>query len=256
MKQFCRISYVSNAGVLLSFDKKNILIDGFCNSVVPIFKNPPVELKTQFIGGISPDKNIDIILFTHHHSDHFDPQTTVKFLKHNPNTVVITNNDAIREIRKQQSGLANIQLIQAGAPMGLSENLHIIDGVKIQAIPLLHDGDKYRDIQNFAYLIEADGKRILHVGDAKPVGENYADLNLTDKNLDLLIAPFPYVGLSAARRIIKKYINPQKIAVVHFPYRELDSGGWIDATRKSFQRVEKDFIDTVFFEDIGDCIYI
>ncbi len=256
MKRFCKISYVSNAGVLLTFNKKKVLVDGLCNSVVPIFKNPPLEIQTQIIRGISPYKNIDLILFTHHHPDHFDPQSTVNFLKHHPNTVVIANQDAISEICRLHSGWANSQLIQANTLMGLNENLHEVDGVKIWAISLLHEGDEYKYVENFAYLIEVGGKKILHVGDAKPISDNYINLNLIEKNIDLLIVPFPYVGLSSARQVIEKYINPQKIAAVHLPYRELDSGGWIDATRKSFRTVEKHFIDTVFFEDIGDYIYI
>ncbi|KUG02700.1 membrane protein [hydrocarbon metagenome] len=256
MKHFYRVSYVSNAGVLLTFDNKKVLIDGFCNSVVPIFKNPPAEITTQITSGISPDKDIDIILFTHHHSDHFDPQSTVNFLNQNPNTVVIANHKALLAISRLQSAMANSHLVQADASGGAQEKLHEIDGVRIEAFSLLHDGDEYKDVQNFAYLIEGGGKTVLHVGDAKPVSNNYMDLNLLEKNIDLLIAPFPYVGLASSRRVIENYIKPHKIAVVHFPYRELDSGGWIDATRKSFKSVENHFIDTVFFEDIGDCMYI
>ena len=44
--------------------------------------------------------------------------------------------------------------------------------------------------------------------------------------------------------------------VVHLPYKELDTKGWINATMKSYKRVEAEFIETVFFENIGDYINI
>lgn len=48
MKQECKITYISNAGVLLDFGNKKIIVDGLCNSTVPMFKNPPAKIKKQY----------------------------------------------------------------------------------------------------------------------------------------------------------------------------------------------------------------
>lgn len=49
MEELNRVTYVANAGVLIELGNKKILIDGFCNSVLPIYKNPPKTLKEQMI---------------------------------------------------------------------------------------------------------------------------------------------------------------------------------------------------------------
>lgn len=255
MKQSYKITYISNAGVMLEFDDKKILIDGLCNSVMPIFKNPPVKIRKQIILGIHPFNNIDIMLFTHHHSDHFDSKSTIEFLKRNENTTIISTHEAILKINSRLSDKESSRLIKPNLDLGSIENVEV-NGVNIQTISMIHEGKEYADVQNFAYLIDVNGKKILHVGDAKPIEENYINLNLIHKNIDLLIVPFPYVGIPAGRQVIEKYIKPKKIAAIHLPYKELDSYGWIGATKRSYNRVQNDFIETVFLEDIGDSISI
>ncbi|NMA23953.1 MAG: hypothetical protein GX938_10670 [Spirochaetales bacterium] len=131
-----------------------------------------------------------------------------------------------------------------------------VNGVKIQSFSMIHDGEEYENVRNLGYLIEIGGRKILHVGDAKPVKENYQKFDLINKGLDLLIAPFPYVGLPTARRVIEEYIRPKKIVAVHLPYPNLDKFGWIDATMKSFNKIKEKFFETVFFENIGEFINI
>lgn len=249
MTQANSITYVSNAGVLVNINEKKILIDGLCNSKLPIYKNPPPKISEKIIRGIPPFDNIDIMLITHYHSDHFDPNSTGEFLKQNPNTIAISTSEVILKIKSHLSYTKATNLIELKPVLHSGENI-TVNGVSIQAISMIHDGKQYQNIQHYAYLIE-NGIKILHIGDARPVKENYEALNLKQKRIDLLIATFPYIGLPAARQIIKEYIDPQKIVIVHLPYKELDSFGWIEATKKSYEHVKNDFIKTEFLEEPG-----
>lgn len=253
-----KITYICNAGVMVELDDHKILIDGLCNSALPLYKNPPAEIREQIISGMAPFNNIEVLLFTHHHSDHFDPVSTAFFLKQNQNALVISSPEVIARLNCQIPNTENGRLIAQDLPLGDSGDFQI-KGLKIQALAMRHDGKEYHDVLNLAYLIEAADKRILHVGDAKPIAENfftenYLTLNLTAENIDLLLAPFPYVGLPSARQLIEKYIQPKKIAAIHLPVRELDRQGWIDSTMKSYLKVKDDFIETVFLEEPGDSI--
>lgn len=254
MKKLNSIIYVSNAGVLINLNNKKILIDGLCNSELPIYKNPPAEIRNQMIKGISPFDNIDLMLISHHHGDHFDPYSIGEFLKLNSNTTVISTNEVISRI-KTETNYENLPNL-----IGLNPTLHgeekiTAREINIQAISMTHDGKDFEHIPNLAFIIKS-GINIMHTGDSSPSKENYSHLNLLQDKVDLLIAPFPYVGLPSAREIIRKYINPRKIAVVHMPHKELDSFGWINATKKSCKSVENDFIETHFLEDIGQSLNI
>jgi L-ascorbate metabolism protein UlaG (beta-lactamase superfamily) len=250
-----KITYISNAGVLLEISTKKIMIDGLCNSKIPLFKNTPDEIRKQILNGSTPFDNIDALLFTHNHSDHFDSESAKQFLENKTSACIISTNEVIHELRKIYSNIENNRLIELNTLTGSIENIQI-NGINIQSIAMHHDGREYEDVHNLAYLIEVEGKKILHVGDAKPVRENFINANLIQQNIDLLIVPFPYIGLPSAREVIELYIKPKKIAVVHLPNKELDANGWINATMRSYKRVEKEFIETMFFDSIGDYINI
>ena len=62
------IRRTANAGVLLTLDDVKILLDGVCREVLSYPATPPV-IKQELIS-CPPD----IVLFTHDHEDHFDPE--------------------------------------------------------------------------------------------------------------------------------------------------------------------------------------
>lgn len=250
-----KVTYVANAGVLLEAGCSKIMIDGLCNTDIPIYKNTPEAIRKQIVHGIPPFDKIDILLFTHHHADHFDPESTCEYLKHNADTVLISTDKAISDLKKAGFSSGGKRLIGINSLPGEITALNI-NGISVKAIATRHDGRDYDDVLNLAFLVEADGRKFLHVGDAKPVKDNFMTAGLAGQDIDLLIAPFPYVGLSTARSIIESFIRPRKIMAIHMPYRELDSEGWISSTLKSYKNVEKDFFKTEFIDTIGSSIFL
>ncbi|KUO60446.1 MAG: hypothetical protein APF84_06195 [Gracilibacter sp. BRH_c7a] len=243
------ITYVANAGVLLSFDGKKILIDALCDSRLPIYKNTSADICNKIIKGIAPYDNIDLMLITHNHGDHFDAKMIGRFLEQNYDTLVISTDRVVSELRSCIFDPKDPRLIEVNPQLYCAERIRI-KGIDIQAISMAHDGKEYSDVKNLAFLIEY-GRTILHVGDAAPTKNNYQALKGGQYNIDLLIANFPYVGLPVARQIVKDYIDPGKIAVVHLPIKEHDRFNWIPSTKKSYERVKESFYQTEFLEEVG-----
>lgn len=246
------VTYVANAGVLINLAGKKILIDALCNSSLPIFQNTPVDIYNQIMRNISPYDNIDLILITHNHEDHFDAKMIGQYLDQHVNTVVISTEGVISELRNRISDPKDPRLIAINPQLYCAERIRVKD-IDIQAFSMTHDGKEYVDVKNLAFLITY-GRIILHIGDAAPIKDNYQALNLRQHNIDLLIANFPYVGLPSARQIIKDYINPKSIAVVHLPIKDHDNYGWIHSTKKSYDRVKDSFYPTEFLDQVGSAI--
>jgi L-ascorbate metabolism protein UlaG (beta-lactamase superfamily) len=255
MKETVRITFISNAGVLADFGGKKILLDGLYNSKVPFYRNPPPGIKKQVMDGIPPFNNISLLLFTHEHCDHFEAISTAEFLKQKKNAYLIGNRKVIGEITRLDPDLDKKRCLLIEIAPGNSTYVYV-NGINIKMISLLHEAKEYADVQNIAFLLEAAGKKVLHVGDAKPSAENFAPFQLADAGIDLLVAPFPFLSLPSARQVIEKYLKPKKIALVHLPHREDDRFGWINATKKSFERVKDDFFETVIFERFGEDLVI
>ena len=113
-----------------------------------------------------------------------------------------------------------------------------------------HEGKQFSTVQHLGFLVQ-DGVKVLHVGDAAASAENYQGLGLQEMNIDLLVAPFPYIGLSSARKTVKELINPSKTVLVHFPLPERDNNGWTEATMKSYGRMREDTFSVEFLQRPG-----
>jgi L-ascorbate metabolism protein UlaG (beta-lactamase superfamily) len=255
MEQPYKVTYISNAGVMLECNNSKIIIDGFSTSLLPMFKSPTYEMKERMTLGTHPFENIKALLFTHHHPDHFDADSTMSYLNNNRDTIMLAPQNIVSDLEQKFPHIERKRLIKIMGSLDKTETINI-NGINIKTASMLHEGNEYSHVHNIAYLIEIEGKKVLHVGDAKPYKDNYLNMNFVKENIDLLIVPFPYIALPSARTLIELYISPKKIAVVHLPYKELDTKGWINATMKSYKRVEGEFIETVFFENIGDYINI
>lgn len=246
-----KVTYVSNAGVLLEMGNKRILIDSLCKSPVPIYKDTHEVIRDQIIYGVPPYDRIDVILFTHHHGDHFEPINTAEFMRRNPSAVLVSTPETSRRLKAQTAELDDSRLISPALKVG-EEAEYEIKGIRIRVLSLTHEGKDYQDVENYAFLIEANGKRVLHVGDAKPMAENYGHFDLGRESIDLLLAPFPYVGIPKGQAVIQNHIKPKKVAAIHLPHQDLDRFHWIEGTKKSHARIKERFVDTVFLEVFED----
>jgi len=252
MSESSKLSYVANAGVLQKRPTTKILIGGLGSPEVSSYKATPASSYQQMIEGLPPFNDLDLMLITHHHSDHFDVDRTCELLRHNPQISVVSSNEVISRLQDRLFNPSDYNLI-ALSPLLHGSQKVIVQGLNIEAISLTHDGKEFGAVTNYAYLIQ-DELNILHLGDAAAIPENFRGLNLREKEIDLLIASFPYIGLPSARKLVQEYINPQKIVIVHLPKQESDHYGWIAATKKSYERVKDNYIATEFLEQLGQSL--
>lgn len=101
------------------------------------------------------EKNIDIILITHEHPDHFDLESVVKIVANNFNTVIITN-EGVGEILKKR-----------GIKYEVLENKIVKEflGIEIEALDCRHEEifEEFGQVKNTAFFID---RRLLCLGDS------------------------------------------------------------------------------------------
>ena len=87
------VPYVGNSGFLVTIEEKKILIDGIFTGFAIEYIQPP-EIKEMIANAQPPFDNIDLILVTHTHDDHFNSLRVANYLVKNPGTVVISTPEA------------------------------------------------------------------------------------------------------------------------------------------------------------------
>jgi L-ascorbate metabolism protein UlaG (beta-lactamase superfamily) len=144
------IKYLYHSFFQISFDGCKILIDPFINSKAPSETNGMGQKLIKCPAKEKDFRNINIILITHEHFDHFDKQAIEKIATTN-NATVITH-----EFLLQQLNIPGFLKRPIHANMRF--NCH---GVQIAAVPVHHPQAFYP----LGFVLEKQGTKIFHTGD-------------------------------------------------------------------------------------------
>lgn len=227
-----QIRHLANAGVLIR-GSCNILIDGL-TCADGLYPSTSKEEREAIQSGIAPFEALDLMIFTHEHPDHFDPDACANFINENEGTVAMMNRASLSMIEDKIGDDAKSRIIVPEyAP-------YTIGSSTITVFPLAHDGGRsYKDVENLAVFIELDGKKILHTGDAGLKDADVTAYEFSAKKIDWMITAFPNIGLPNTREKVREQIAPHYIMAVHFPLPEADQYGWTKATKESVAKFEQ-----------------
>lgn len=86
------ITYIGSAGYMLESSSKKVLIDAPFSDFVKKFEVPVATQVTQerIASGRAPFDDIDLVLITHSHPGHFEPDILAGCLKNNPDAKLVT----------------------------------------------------------------------------------------------------------------------------------------------------------------------
>lgn len=151
----------------------------------------------------------DLILVTHEHHDHLDPQAIKTLMKND--TVVIANPNS-RDI------------LGFGTAMKNGDSLTLPDNIEVQAVPAYNtSADKLQfhpKGRDNGYVLSLDGLRIYIAGDTEPIPE-MSDLH--DIDIAFLPCNLPYT--MTPEQLIKaaEIIKPKVVYPYHFGTTDLSS---------------------------------
>ena len=195
-----KVTFLGQAGLLFQTAQCTVMIDPYLSdSVVKInpanYRRTPVD---QSFFDIRPD----VMIFTHNHLDHYDPETAPLFFKRYRGMTVLCPTSVWQEARQVASGH---NYVQFNRHTRWSEY-----GLTFRAVKACHS-DSYA----IGVIIE-DGEKTYYVtGDTLYNEEIFADL---PQNIDVVFLPINGVGnnmnmIDAAA--FAKRIGAQKVVTVH-----------------------------------------
>ena len=219
-KQDLTITYIGNMGVLISSGDKQILVDALHEYYGDDYLYPPKSLVDKIFFADEPFTSIDIALSTHVHGDHFSPNFAGAFLENNGNANYILTQQSFDSTKSVYKEFMKVEdrLSSSTKYLNNIRNFNFED-FHITSIHLPHVGaERHADIQNSGYVINLNGLKILHVGDANPSPDNFKYKEL--ENLDVAILPIWFLG-EAGQKVVET-LNPKHIIITHIAPKSVE----------------------------------
>jgi L-ascorbate metabolism protein UlaG (beta-lactamase superfamily) len=174
------IWYLGQCGFLFKTKDAVFAIDPVLNDLLDEFG----QTKRLYPSGLDASKlKIDYVFCTHAHRDHMEAQTLKQLKAANPNLKIILPVHAAKAL--QAKGMDAKDMIILEANQSLSFN-----GLKVETIRTVHPEriQEGQDEFSLAYVIQADGTKLIHLGDTYLDQELLSDLKKHAKP-DVLFAP-------------------------------------------------------------------
>lgn len=215
------ITFINNAGFLITAGDYKIIIDGIYGNN-PLGSKPPTRTIRHMIDGETPFTDIDLVLITHNHFDHFDPDLVVDFLINHPESELVTTQSVVdRVIEKNNDLLERCHSVSLSP--GESEKL-TASNIDLNAYYISH-GDP--EILNLGFLINLPGGKIFHTGDLVAESVSVDDLSnyeLPGQKIDIALIPLYLFEDDAYHEHINLGIQAQYIIPMHYSYKYPPTG--------------------------------
>lgn len=235
------VTYIANAGFLVESSGKKILIDALFKNGWNTYLTPADSIVSKIVNQQSPFNNVNLMLITHDHADHFNDSMVVAYLNNNSENILIAPTLVTTAILKNPGFKNKNQVVELDKRKPEKCDT-TINGIRIRSFFILHDSRP--QIEHVSYLIDIGDIKVFHSGDSN--GSDSAEfekLQLQKEKIDLALLNFyGFWNTKEERLFMEKYILPEKISLIHIPPKEIKS-------IKDSVKLISDFPDITVFEN-------
>lgn len=226
------VTYIANEGFLIEVGSRNILIDAiFDDRSISYAHVPDEETLSMMQASKAPFDDIDLVLVTHSHRDHFSVEPMLEHLKSNPSGTLIGPPQVVDTLRAVEPGFDENGIAVREVDLGLFEAVELeVDGIRVLAIRLRHSAymetdektgeqfNRHARVENLVYLVEVEGLTILHVGDAV-LSQNlelFEEGRFRKKKIDIVFLEF-FDWSDETKAILDQWMTPDHVVFMHLP---------------------------------------
>ena len=195
-----KIIWLGQAGLLFIKNGFKIMIDPYLSDSVE--KINPASFRRQAVDESLFEIKPDVMIFTHNHLDHYDPETVCRFISADTNIVALSPASVWQEVRKIGGGNNYIQF-----------NIHTVwteNGIKFTAVKAEHS-----DISAIGVIIDDGDKKYYVTGDTLYNEKIFGDI---PNDIYAVFLPVNGVGnnmnMTDAARFAKR-INAERTVPMH-----------------------------------------
>lgn len=207
-----RLRYVANEGVLLVSGGRKVLVDALFDRPNPAYYAPSPADRAK-MSDESPFDGVDLVLVTHGDSDHFDAALVARYMAAVARPVLIAPADAVAALRRTPEwGRIAPRVIALDLKAGETHR-RAIAGIAVTVLRTLHSGDRDSPM-NLVYIVEMNGWRVFHEGDAPADTAMCEQFVLGEKPVDLALVSHWRPRLESGARLLRA-LQPEHVVLMH-----------------------------------------
>ena len=215
-----QITYLANAGFLLDDGKHKVLIDALFGDGLRGYPKVPEPTRSRLEAANSPFDDIDLVLVTHHHGDHFDAAAGGGFLVASPSTVLVSTPQVIGRLKRESVWPQISDQARAVFPdEGTIETL-VVNGLDLKVLNLHHGRSRRPQVENLGFLVELGGNRVLHIGDTEVDRNDVAALDLPALDVGIGLLTTWFLSYQHWADVVSQEISPEHIIGMHMSTRD------------------------------------
>lgn len=221
-----KLTHIANAGILIQTPDTRLLIDGIQQEGdFPFSKTPPEVLAQMFQkNGHTQFHDLDYLLFSHAHPDHFSPSLTARYLYQNDVSRILFpkddssgTKDLIDAIEKTRTPYWNFTMER-----GKIRQYRLSKSITATSLCTKHMPQIFAKALCNTLLITIADKNLLFLSDCSYMEKELFRI-FSETKIDIVfINPYFYHD-EAGRSILWELLCPNKIVIYHIPFAEDDS---------------------------------
>ena len=212
---------IANSGVLVDFGDVRILVDGIFGKNA-YFSQPVKEMQKAVFGMQSRFQNIDCLVFTHRHSDHFSSSYLRKYLETNQ----------VKRVYLPKAQASEGDFAMDNAPVqgdmiteictGFGEVFSdVFDGIGIRYHRSVHTGGAdFAAVSHYSVALERHGRIFVFAADVESTPENFEVIKKSGKIEKGFVDPL-FFNKAAGRRILDE-LDVKETVIYHIPFESED----------------------------------
>ncbi|NTU55927.1 MAG: MBL fold metallo-hydrolase [Anaerolineales bacterium] len=205
------IAYVCNDGFIIVVDGRKILIDVLFHDSRQICQADSDEI-TQ--SAQPPFDNADLVLVSHSHWDHFDPQIVSEYMQNNHKAVLVAEKSAAEALSENSASFTLIQ-----------ERVYSVELARRQRTQMNFSGISVEifsapaDVPNLGFLIQVGQFTFFHSGDSgldTEIAADFQTYQLCTKNINFAFLPYWYFLDPLGQSLLERGICAANYIPMHY----------------------------------------
>ncbi|MCP4155482.1 MAG: MBL fold metallo-hydrolase [bacterium] len=227
------VTYIANDGYIFSDGTHKVAVDCMFYLKYGSWHSPNKKMKKKMENGEKPFDNIDVIIVTHAHGDHYKADMVAKYMS-KIETTLIAPPQAIARLKKSQFFIPGKGTILTAPGDFFKSREFKVKELNITTLTLRHVG-KNRPTQNMVVRVGFKDLTITHAGDAKLDDLFEAKFPKTD----IVMLSYWQGFKNETMEKINKNIKPKYVIFKHAPYKTIADS--IEKIKNNYGKVSTDY---------------